>query len=285
MEIFTDDLLDDSSSLFAVEEQTYDGEVNMLFFHHHNHYEMMYMTKNARTFHIGDHSYELNQNNVVLLPPYLAHKACGIGSSTKRRILINFKKEFLEGFLPDPALLSIFNMESHIVEFDSETREKVRAAFEEILRIYLYDNFYKEFHLKLALCKLILLLNKKGIGEKKIPIDDDIAKKFTSIAHFINNNCHSKITLDILAETFEIDKFQLSRLFKSYLGSSFVTYVNTVRITRARRMMLGGLNNVTEIATTNGFDSPTHFSRVFKNMTGKTPKQYMLELRAEGKGE
>ncbi len=45
-------------------------------------------------------------------------------------------------------------------------------------------------------------------------------------------------------------------------------------------MMLNGLNNVTEIAFTNGFDSPTHFSRVFKNMTGKTPKQYMKELHA-----
>lgn len=279
MEIFTDDLLDNSTALFAVEEQVYDGEVNMLFFHHHNHFEMMYMTHNKRTFHIGDHSYELNQNNMVLLPPYLAHKACGIGHGTKRRILINFKKEFLDGFLPDPALLSIFHTEAHVVEFDDESREKIRQFFEEILQIYLYDNFYKEFHLKLALCQLILFIHKKGVGEKWNPIDNDIAKKFTSIAHYINNNCHSKITLDRLSEIFEIDKFQLSRLFKSYLGSSFVTYVNTVRITRARRMMLGGLNNVTEIAFSNGFDSPTHFYRVFKSMTGKTPKQYMLEIR------
>ncbi len=279
MEIFTDDLLDDSSSLFAVEEQIYDGEVNMLFYHHHNHYEMMYMTRDRRMFYIGDKSYEMNQNNVVLLPPYLAHKAVGIGSATKRRILINFKKEFIEDMLPDPALLSIFNMETHVFEFDDITRTAICAAFEEILRIYLYETFYKEYHLKLALCQLILMINQKGTGEKRMKMDDDIAQKFTSIAHFINNNCHSKITLDMIAETFEIDKFQLSRQFKNYLGSSFVTYVNTVRITRARRMMLNGLSNVTEIAFANGFDSPTHFSRVFKTMTGKTPKQYMREMK------
>ncbi len=279
MEIFTDDLLDDTTSLFAVEEQIYNGEVNMLFFHHHNHYELMYMLQDKRLFHIGDKSYELNQNNVVLLPPYLAHKATGIGSATKRRILINFKKEFISDLLPDDSLFSIFNMETHVFEFDDETREHIRQAFEEILHIYLYDNFFKEYQLKLALCRLILLINKKGIGEKNTKMNDDIAKKFISIAHYINNNCHNKISLDMIAEIFEIDKFQLSRQFKNYLGSSFVTYVNTVRITRARRMMLDGPSNVTELAFTNGFDSPTHFSRVFKNMIGKTPKQYMAELK------
>ena len=280
MEIFTEDLLEDTTSLFAVEEQIYDGEVNMMFYHHHNHYEIMYMTHDKRLMCIGDRKYELNQNNVALLPPYLAHKATGIGSLTKRRILINFKKEFISDMLPDDSLFSIFNMETHVFEFYNETREKIRKYFEDILQIYLYDNFYKDYHLKLKLCELILLINKKGVGEEIVKIDDDIAKKFTSIAHFINNNCHSKITLDMISSTFDIDKYQLSRQFKDYLGASFVTYVNTVRITRARRMMLNGLNNVTEIAFTNGFDSPTHFSRVFKNMTGKTPKQYMKELHA-----
>ncbi len=79
MEIFTEDLLEDTTSLFAVEEQIYDGEVNMMFYHHHNHYEIMYMTHDKRLMCIGDRKYELNQNNVALLPPYLAHKATGMG--------------------------------------------------------------------------------------------------------------------------------------------------------------------------------------------------------------
>ncbi len=125
MEIFTEDLLEDTTSLFAVEEQIYDGEVNMMFYHHHNHYEIMYMTHDKRLMCIGDRKYELNQNNVALLPPYLAHKAAGMGFYPyQTQDLINFKKEFISDMLPDDSLFSIFNMETHVFEFDNETREK-----------------------------------------------------------------------------------------------------------------------------------------------------------------
>jgi AraC-like DNA-binding protein len=57
-----------------------------------------------------------------------------------------------------------------------------------------------------------------------------------------------------------------------------VEYVNLVRLKEAQKLLSAGGLNVTEVAESVGFESLTHFGRVFKASTGMSPKQYRLRF-------
>jgi AraC family transcriptional regulator, glycine betaine-responsive activator len=64
---------------------------------------------------------------------------------------------------------------------------------------------------------------------------------------------------------------QLERLFARYIGKSPQTYYRDLRLHRARTLIEGSSMALTEIALSCGFETPSHFSRVFKQRYGMTP--------------
>jgi transcriptional regulator GlxA family with amidase domain len=64
---------------------------------------------------------------------------------------------------------------------------------------------------------------------------------------------------------------QLERLFARYLGKSPQAFYRDLRLHRARTLIEGSPMALTEIALSCGFETPSHFSRVFKRRYGVTP--------------
>ena len=69
-------------------------------------------------------------------------------------------------------------------------------------------------------------------------------------------------------------------MFRKATGLDFTGYVSRVRIEKAKHMLLNPNLRVSEIAFAVGFQSLTHFNRVFKNIVGESPTEYRLEARA-----
>ena len=62
--------------------------------------------------------------------------------------------------------------------------------------------------------------------------------------------------------------------FKKNLGISLITYLNTIKIRNACRMIKEGCSNLTEVAMQCGFNSPSYFCKVFKKEIGISPTDY-----------
>ena len=108
---------------------------------------------------------------------------------------------------------------------------------------------------------------------------------FREIIAYLDNNYRQRISLELLSEKFHLSKSRLSLKLNLYLGMSWVTYVNTLRIQDAQRMLETSHNNISEVAASVGFDSLTHFERVFKTIQGVTPREYIRKQKAESAGE
>ncbi len=67
-----------------------------------------------------------------------------------------------------------------------------------------------------------------------------------------------------------------SRVFSREVGEGFVTHLQRIRIENAKRHLLCTEDPVTQIALRCGFNSPTHFDRVFRAIEGTTPSQFRL---------
>lgn len=74
-----------------------------------------------------------------------------------------------------------------------------------------------------------------------------------------------------LADLLGISTRQLERLFGKYLNTSPKRYMTEMRLHRARNLIVQTEQSITEIAMACGFNSTSHFSKVFRNHYGFSP--------------
>ena len=91
---------------------------------------------------------------------------------------------------------------------------------------------------------------------------------------YIRENYAEFLNLSTLLQLTNYSKSQFIRLFKENTGMNVSEYINKYRIEKACLDLIYTNKNITEIATTNGFNNIQYFSRKFKEYMKCTPKQY-----------
>ena len=90
------------------------------------------------------------------------------------------------------------------------------------------------------------------------------------------------LTLRDVANSLAVDPNLISHILNSHLGSSFYDFVNRYRIGEVKKKMQDpGFAHLTllGIALESGFNSKTTFNRVFKQVTGQTPREFQQSLK------
>ncbi|WP_158611170.1 response regulator [Prevotella sp. OH937_COT-195] len=77
-----------------------------------------------------------------------------------------------------------------------------------------------------------------------------------------------------VAEKMFISQRQLNRKVKMLTNVDTATYIREFRILFAKQMLKNAESSITEIYMQCGFDSPSYFSKMFKQSTGMTPTEY-----------
>ena len=97
---------------------------------------------------------------------------------------------------------------------------------------------------------------------------------------YIQENYFSKsISIEYLSQMCGITPEYFRKIFKSFFGSSPISYVNNLKITRAKELFESGLYLVREVAEESGYTDMSHFSREFKKATGFPPSEYAKKKR------
>lgn len=95
---------------------------------------------------------------------------------------------------------------------------------------------------------------------------------------FILENQTEDISLSQVAKAVNTSTFHFCKMFKKATGLNFTEFVSRVRIEKARNLLLNPNLRISEIAYEVGFQSLTHFNRVFKKITGRSPTDYRSQL-------
>ena len=97
---------------------------------------------------------------------------------------------------------------------------------------------------------------------------------------YIYEHHTEQLSLARAARAVNMSTFYFCKMFKKVTGINFTDYLSRVRIEKAKNLLLNPNLRVSEIAFEVGFQSLTHFNRVFKKLLGQSPTEYRAQLLA-----
>jgi AraC-like DNA-binding protein len=96
---------------------------------------------------------------------------------------------------------------------------------------------------------------------------------------FITEHQGEDIALGDVAKAVHASTFHFCKMFKKATGMTFTEYLSLVRVSKAKKQLANPQLRISEIAYEVGFNSLTHFNRVFRKCVGQSPTAYRNELR------
>ncbi|MBI5801914.1 MAG: PocR ligand-binding domain-containing protein [Verrucomicrobia bacterium] len=100
----------------------------------------------------------------------------------------------------------------------------------------------------------------------------------TRAKQFIEEHHTEDLSLSIVSRAVNTSTFYFCKMFKKGTGINFTDYLSRIRIEKAKNLLLNPNLRISEIAYEVGFQSLTHFNRIFKKLAGQSPTHYRGHL-------
>lgn len=96
---------------------------------------------------------------------------------------------------------------------------------------------------------------------------------------YLKEHLDNRISVDTVAKSVGLNKYYFCHAFKEVVGKTMLEYLNALRINHATQLLLQNNFNISQIAFTCGFETPSYFTKVFKRKFGITPNQYRKKYK------
>ncbi len=245
---------------------------NMTASHFHSFFELYYLEDGGRQHVIEGQLYAVKPHSFVVLPPHTMHHSFGRRGEYFKRIVVYCTPEILGPTL-NAGLISLAGVQQ------LQSSEDIRVCESLLKRLLVEEDFDDELKLNNQQAALQLLVGTL-LRVQALHPEPLNAGKMRRIVRYVQDNYAEDLSLDDICARFFISKSHLCREFKAYTGSTFVEYVNSIRILHAQRLFLESKQNISEIAKATGFSSLTHFERVFYKVVGQSPRRSRQDAKA-----
>ncbi|UOQ46568.1 AraC family transcriptional regulator [Gracilibacillus caseinilyticus] len=259
-------------------------------YHSHERYEIYLFHSGSCQFIIGDHIYDLQENDMIIMNGLTLHRPYPKKGTLYERSVIEFSSEWLKPILNRlnvAELLDPFNLLSNTLfrgvdqEGLAEIKELMRKI--DVVDIKLTESSKKSVENRLegeVTTLLIQLLFKIYEITKMKQVDIPLVKSekdihVNRIISWIDNHFDNNLNLDSIANELNISKYYMSRIFKDITGYTIMQYMMSCRINRAKYLLeVYPDKTILEVALESGFENSSHFSRFFRKQVSVTPTEY-----------
>jgi len=122
-------------------------------------------------------------------------------------------------------------------------------------------------------------------AEKRLILEHDTAEdngqypdRLIQVLKFMTDNLKRQITLDEVAEIACMTKPSFCRFFKSRTHKKFSQYLEELRINEACKLLIETDHPISDVAHLCGYNSDSHFCKVFKEHMGKSPFRFRSDV-------
>lgn len=108
-------------------------------------------------------------------------------------------------------------------------------------------------------------------------------KQIMPAINYIDANYDKPISLADIAKASYMSVSRLAHVFKEQMDITLIDYLTSVRIDRAKQLLLATTQNCTEICFQVGYNNQSYFTRTFKRLVGMTPRKFRMKNMRLGK--
>ena len=101
---------------------------------------------------------------------------------------------------------------------------------------------------------------------------------------FIEERLADPLAVNEIASAVHLSPFHFARMFRRSTNLSPHEFITRQRLERAKQLLAGSEHSMLEVARIVGYRTQAHFTRVFHEGTGTTPRRYRREQRAQAGG-
>lgn len=103
-------------------------------------------------------------------------------------------------------------------------------------------------------------------------------RAITGLTAYLQEHLAEDISLNVLSDEFHLNPQYISQLFKNEIGVNFHTYLTSIRMERAKKLLLSTALAISDVAEQSGYGDYRVFTKVFKKSEGITPSQYRRDF-------
>ena len=250
---------------------------NMSFLPHwHSETEIMHIKSGKIIIHIDGKAYSASSGDIIICPGGAIHS----GEKADAKNCVEFivfdnkimRSDLLLNCMPaihlSSAQIAFNSLQNFIASFFGNITEELNRR----------DMYYKEI-IRNILERFFLILRRTYFDEFENFNEEGIIvqkrKEIHKLLDYIEENYSEKITLKDAADYISFSECYVSRLFCKYTGMGFIDYLNSVRTEKAIIKLKENNSRISDIAFSCGFGSIRNFNRIFKQITGKNPKEFI----------
>nr|WKN34037.1 alpha/beta fold hydrolase [Tunicatimonas sp. TK19036] len=179
----------------------------------------------------------------------------------------NFGKTMLEQAIPNQILVTqtVKNLLSGAGLSFSSSPLIIQPAFSEPLSLFLVSDDSRTEAQPQSFRRTYFPKNDSFLENVLQSIDSHLGNEFFGV--------------EMLCQEVGISERQLQRKLKAITNKSPNQLISSVRLHRAKELLLGYENNIAETAFQTGFASPSYFSKCFKKEFGLSPSDLLQQVR------
>ncbi|MBU3101803.1 MULTISPECIES: AraC family transcriptional regulator [Clostridium] len=240
--------------------------------HWHNHMEIIYILDGYLKVDINNSSFLVEKNELIVISPRDIHSTTHKDSNTS--ILLQIPYEILEN--------SIYNFHNIHFECNPSMEDSKKVIYQKDIKFLLksfaeiYQNQPLGYKLKvnsLIFDLLFILVNQFSIylPELKIQKTDRYLERLSLITKYVKENYKECISLETISSKAGLNSEYFSRFFKKYMGTTFLKYLNSVRLEHFYVDLNNSDYSISELIERNGFTNYKIFMKIYKDTYGCTP--------------
>ena len=254
------------------------------FLHKHDFFEIIYVYSGISRNYLDGKEIILNKGDILIIPPFVKHATfCPRKEDISLNILVRkstFDMVFFELLKFNKILSDFFgkvvysNAHTTYLIFHTKEDEKIKNILIDMLKEEEKCLKYESTVLNGLLMIFFGYLMRNYEDTMEISKDfNEKFEKFDEVLEYIHKN-YNKVTLDDLSEKFKFNKYYLSKIIKSYTGKNFVNIVQSLKMRKARELLIYTNLPIEDISNAIGYNSTSTFIRTFKEIYKISPSQY-----------
>lgn len=243
--------------------------------HIHDFYEIYLVLSDNVQIETEYGFYNTSFGDFFVFEPFSFHKITS-SNIEFNRCLMQFDENFVISSAPCLKEAFEFIKCTRQLHFkaDVKTAHRLTEIFDRAVYIHQNNVPMKTFQTISCIGEILTIL--QTLPQLNIPTPKP-QDQFSKILKYVHGEAIFGITVKNICDKFFISSTTLHKLFKENLRISPGDYMIRVKLNYAMKLLQNGAS-VAEAAEQSGFNSYSHFIRIFKNRTGLPPHKYSKKV-------